>query len=137
MLIFVMGACERDIRNSFITPQSFKLSAYNVGSLITIMFWSHMHVLCQTKITMLHWFIITGHGLYCFTSCLTGSSLLIMVCIASFHASLVHHDWAWSLFFQFTLHWFICTGHGLHCFINHAQNHWIRKWNNLNQRRMK
>jgi hypothetical protein len=36
-----------------------------------------------------HWFIINGHGLYCFIS-LTGSSLLGMVGIVSLHASLVH-----------------------------------------------
>jgi hypothetical protein len=29
-----------------------------------------------------HWFIITGQGLFCFTSCFTGSSALGMVCIA-------------------------------------------------------
>ena len=44
-------ACQRDIRKSFITPKSFKLSAQNFDSSITIMYWSHIHVLCQTKIT--------------------------------------------------------------------------------------
>jgi hypothetical protein len=52
---------------------------------------------------MFHWFIITWHGLYCLTSCFTfssllgmffclnirlsGSSLLVMACIVSLHAS--------------------------------------------------
>jgi hypothetical protein len=35
---------------------------------------------------MLHWFLITGHDLCCFTSCLTCSSLLSMVYIVSLHA---------------------------------------------------
>jgi hypothetical protein len=43
-----------------------------------------------------HWFIITWHDFYCFTS-LIGSSLLGMVC-----------------FLSFMLHWFIITGHGLY-----------------------
>jgi hypothetical protein len=36
-----------------------------------------------------HWVIITGHGLYCFISCFTGTSLLGMACIVSFHVLLV------------------------------------------------
>jgi hypothetical protein len=35
---------------------------------------------------MLHWFIITGHDLYCLTTRFTGSSLLGMVFIVSLHA---------------------------------------------------
>jgi hypothetical protein len=44
------------------------------------------------------WFIIAGHGFYCFTS-ITGSSLLGMVCIVSLHAS-----------------WFSLTVHGFYYF---------------------
>jgi hypothetical protein len=40
---------------------------------------------------MLPRFIISRHGFYLLTSCLTGSSLLGMACIASLHASHVHH----------------------------------------------
>lgn len=71
---------------------------------------------------ILCWFLLTGQGLYCFTS-LTSSSLPCMVCVVSLHASLVRHYWAllalfhlcaslffpssaWFLFFHFP-HWFI------------------------------
>jgi hypothetical protein len=40
---------------------------------------------------LLHWFIITGHGLYCLTTSFTGSSLLGIVCIFALHASLILH----------------------------------------------
>jgi hypothetical protein len=43
---------------------------------------------------MLHWFFLTGHGLYCFTSCFIGSSLMDMVCVVSRHPSPVHPYWA-------------------------------------------
>jgi hypothetical protein len=46
----------------------------------------------------LHWFFITGYGLYCSTSH-TASSLISMICI-----------------YHFNLHWFIITGHGFYCF---------------------
>jgi hypothetical protein len=82
-----------------------------------------------------HWFIITGHGLYCSISfadssllsmiciyhfklrwfIITGSSSLGMVCVVSRHVSLVHHYLAWFVLFNFMLHWFIITGHGLYC----------------------
>ena len=48
---------------------------------------------------MFHWFIITWHGLYCLTSCFTGSSLLGMVSL-----------------FEYTPLWFFLTGHDLYCF---------------------
>ena len=48
---------------------------------------------------MLHWFFITGHDLCCFTSSLTCSSLLGIVCAVSCHDSLVYH-----------------YGRGLYCF---------------------
>jgi hypothetical protein len=48
---------------------------------------------------MFHWFIITWHGLYCLTSCFTGSSLLGVVSL-----------------FEYTPLWFFLTGHDLHCF---------------------
>jgi hypothetical protein len=38
---------------------------------------------------MLHLFLLTGHGSYCFISCFTGTSLLGMACIVSFHVLLV------------------------------------------------
>jgi hypothetical protein len=43
---------------------------------------------------MLHWFFVTGHGLYCFTSCFIDSSLMDMVCVVSRHPSPVHPYWA-------------------------------------------
>ena len=48
---------------------------------------------------LLHWFIITGHGLYCLTTCSTGSSYLV-----------------WFAIFHLMLHWFILTGHCLYLF---------------------
>jgi hypothetical protein len=51
---------------------------------------------------MLHWFIIAGHGLYCFTS-ISGSSLLGMVFIVSL-PSQVRHYWAWFVLFHFMHH---------------------------------
>jgi hypothetical protein len=44
-----------------------------------------------------HWFIITGHGLYCSIS-FADSSLLSMICI-----------------YHFKLRWFIITQHGSYC----------------------
>ena len=38
-----------------------------------------------------------------------------MVCIASLHASLVHHYWAWLVLFHCRPDWFFLTGHGLYC----------------------
>jgi hypothetical protein len=61
-----------------------------------------------------HWCIITGHGLYCFTSCFIGSSLLGMVCADSRHASPVHPHWEWFVLLHFP-HWWIITGQGLYC----------------------
>jgi hypothetical protein len=52
-----------------------------------------------------HWFIITWHDFYCFTS-LIGSSLLGMVCFLSLHVSLVHHHWTWFVWLDYELHWF-------------------------------
>jgi hypothetical protein len=46
-----------------------------------------------------NWFIITGHGFYCFSSFFSGSSLLGMAYNVSFHPSLVLPDWElWVLF---------------------------------------
>jgi hypothetical protein len=53
---------------------------------------------------MLPRFIISRHGFYLLTSCLTGSSLLGMVCIASLHASHVHHYSDWFVLDHFMLH---------------------------------
>jgi hypothetical protein len=61
-------------------------------------------------------YIIAGYALYCFTSCFTVPSLLGMACILSFHASSVHHYWAWLALFHLLLHWSSITGHGWHCF---------------------
>jgi hypothetical protein len=55
---------------------------------------------------MFHWFIITWHGLYCFTSCFTGLSSLGMVCIVWIRAALFRHYWVWFVLFHFA-HWFI------------------------------
>ena len=38
-----------------------------------------------------------------------------MICIVSFHSSVVVTYWAWSVLFHFMPHWFIINGHGLHC----------------------
>jgi hypothetical protein len=65
---------------------------------------------------MLPRFIISRHGFYLLTYCLTGSSFLGMVCIASLHASHVHHYWEWFVLDHFMLHWFIITGLGWHWF---------------------
>jgi hypothetical protein len=70
---------------------------------------------------MLHWFIITWHGLYCFTSCFTGSSSLGMVYIVSLDASLVHSYCPLFVFVRIP-HWFIITGHGLNCSISFADS---------------
>jgi hypothetical protein len=56
---------------------------------------------------LIQWFIITGHGLCCFTSCFNSSSLLGKVSIASL-SSLVHPYWTWFVLFHFH-HWFILT----------------------------
>jgi hypothetical protein len=45
----------------------------------------------------LHGFFLTGGGLYCFSSCFIGSSLLFMICVVSRHASPVHPYWAWTM----------------------------------------
>jgi hypothetical protein len=42
----------------------------------------------------IHWFIITGLGSYCLTTRFTGSSLLGVVRIVSFHELLAHSYWA-------------------------------------------
>jgi hypothetical protein len=60
---------------------------------------------------MLYRFFFTGHGWYCFTTCLAGSSLLGMVYIVSVQASLVHSYWALFVLFGIP-HWFIITEHG-------------------------
>jgi hypothetical protein len=62
---------------------------------------------------ILHLFFITKHGLGCFTSCFTCSSLLGILWVFSRHPSLVHHYLAWFVLFHFLLHWFIITWHGL------------------------
>jgi hypothetical protein len=62
---------------------------------------------------MRHWLLLTRHGLYYFTSCFTGLSLLSMIGIASFDASLVFPYCIWFLLFHFILHWLIITGHAL------------------------
>jgi len=56
------------------------------------------------------------YGLYCFTSCFTACSLLVIVCIVLLHSSLVYHYWAFVVLFHFLFSWFIITGHGLYCF---------------------
>ena len=81
---------------------------------------------------MIQSFGLTGHGLYRFISCFTGSSLLGTVCIISLHASLIphslawvcvvsfsslaHHYCTWFIFFHCMLHCIVLTGHGLYCF---------------------
>ena len=65
---------------------------------------------------LLHWFFLTGHCLYCLTSWFSGSSLMGMVRIVSFHASLVLHYWVWFVLFHFMLHWCFITGYGVCCF---------------------
>jgi hypothetical protein len=57
--------------------------------------------------------LLTWHGLYYFTSCFTGLSLLSMIVIASFDAWLVLPYWVWLLLFHFLLPWLIITGHAL------------------------
>jgi hypothetical protein len=72
-----------------------------------------------------HWFINTGHGLFCFTSCFTGSSSLGMVCIAWLRASLVLHYWVWFVLFHFA-HWFIIIKHDLYLLFEDSlvHHHW-------------
>jgi hypothetical protein len=69
---------------------------------------------------MLHRLIITGNVLYYFTSCITYSSLLGMICIISLHHSLGLPYSAWFVLFDVMLHWFIINGHCLYCFTFHA-----------------
>jgi hypothetical protein len=66
--------------------------------------------------SMLNWFFITKHGLGCFKSFFTCSSLMGILCIVSLLASLVHHHWAWFILFHLMHHWFILTGHCLYLF---------------------
>jgi hypothetical protein len=74
---------------------------------------------------MSHWFIITWHGLYCFTSCFTASSSLGMVCIAWLRASLVLHYWLWIVLFHFP-HCFIINKHDLYLSFQSSlvHHHW-------------
>jgi hypothetical protein len=59
----------------------------------------------------LHWFIIIGHGLYCFALCFTSSPFLYMCCIVSLFSSHALPYWAWFVLFYFMLHCFIINGH--------------------------
>ena len=63
-----------------------------------------------------HLFFLTGHCLYCFTTYLTGSSSMGVICIASLHALPVLPYWTWLVLFHYMLSWVFLTGHGLHCF---------------------
>ena len=65
---------------------------------------------------ILLWFIITEHGLYCFTSCFIVFSLLSMVYIFPLQASMVRSYWTLFVLLHFKPHWFIIIGHCLYCF---------------------
>lgn len=39
-----------------------------------------------------------------------------MICIVSFHASVVVTYWAWSVLFHLMPYWFIITRNGMHCY---------------------
>jgi hypothetical protein len=72
----------------------------------------------------LHGFFLTGHGLYCFSSCFIGSSLLSIICVVSCHPSPVHPYWAWCVLFHCMLNCFLPNGHSwivsLHAWLVHS-----------------
>jgi len=77
---------------------------------------------------MLPWFSISVLGLYCFISCLTGSSLQGMVCIFWLRASLVHHYWVRFVLFDIMHHWFTIAWHGLYFVLHDSVVHSYWAW---------
>jgi hypothetical protein len=65
-------------------PHWFIICIASLHASVALTFWAWSVLLHF----MLHWFFLTGHGLYCFTA-LISSSLPCMVCFVSLHASLV------------------------------------------------